>query len=185
MSQPLPFVSMMAASNAVTTELLQRDSARECVNKWLSAVWGHVWRCVWAQETDFGARTTHALMTKAVGTLLWMAPELLSDDTATYNQAIDVYSYGVVLWEIWSRVLPFEELNSSNSYIEFYEHFRTEVCGGHRPPVPPHDADPDAPPFYADLVQRCWSGVPLSRPSFSGVLQTLEGDARSYSNTWR
>eukprot|EP00041_Stephanoeca_diplocostata_P038564 m.1527913 g.1527913 ORF g.1527913 m.1527913 type:complete len:1172 (+) comp25236_c2_seq6:232-3747(+) len=136
-------------------------------------------------ETDFGARTTHALMTKAVGTLLWMAPELLSDDTATYNQAIDVYSYGVVLWEIWSRVLPFEELNSSNSYIEFYEHFRTEVCGGHRPPVPPHDADPDAPPFYADLVQRCWSGVPLSRPSFSGVLQTLEGDARSYSNTWR
>lgn len=42
-----------------------------------------------------------------VGTLLWSAPEVLEGQS--YDLSADVYSFGIVLWEIWSRQLPFED----------------------------------------------------------------------------
>ena len=46
-------------------------------------------------------------MTKGIGTLLWMAPEIM-EGSAMYGQPADVYSFGIVLWEITTRSLPWE-----------------------------------------------------------------------------
>ena len=43
------------------------------------------------------------------GTFHWMAPEVLTEDT-NYTYKADVYSYGVVLWEIMAREPPFKSL---------------------------------------------------------------------------
>jgi serine/threonine protein kinase len=42
-------------------------------------------------------------LSKGVGTLLWMAPEVLRGSKVREGQApaMDVYSYAIVLWEIW------------------------------------------------------------------------------------
>ena len=54
--------------------------------------------------SDFGVRIEDARgnMTKAAGTLLWMAPEVFRGDQ-NYTSAVDVYSFGIVLWELATR----------------------------------------------------------------------------------
>jgi serine/threonine protein kinase len=48
-------------------------------------------------------------MTGVVGTLAWMAPEVLANQR--YTERADVYSYGIVLWELLTRQCPFGELS--------------------------------------------------------------------------
>ena len=44
------------------------------------------------------------------GTVAWASPEILS--LGEYDEMTDVYSYGVVVWEIASRKIPYDSLDS-------------------------------------------------------------------------
>ena len=46
-------------------------------------------------------------MTGMAGTFHWMAPEVMTSE-AHYSQKADVYSYGIVMWEIMARDPPFK-----------------------------------------------------------------------------
>ena len=61
--------------------------------------------------TDFGISRLYEddMMTGQMGTCHWMAPEVL--DSKPYSLAADVYSYGIVLWEIVARETPYKGLN--------------------------------------------------------------------------
>eukprot|EP00826_Nyctotherus_ovalis_P023474 TRINITY_DN1802_c0_g2_i1.p1 TRINITY_DN1802_c0_g2~~TRINITY_DN1802_c0_g2_i1.p1 ORF type:complete len:638 (+),score=147.91 TRINITY_DN1802_c0_g2_i1:1455-3368(+) len=64
--------------------------------------------------TDFGLARFQALdqhMTGAAGTFHWMAPEVIMNQP--YTIKADVYSYGIVLWEILARRKPYEGMNPS------------------------------------------------------------------------
>ena len=59
---------------------------------------------------DFGeCRTTAKVMTPKVGTVAYMAPELFSCEQYTYK--VDVYSFGMLLWELISREEPFGDIH--------------------------------------------------------------------------
>jgi serine/threonine protein kinase len=61
----------------------------------------------------------------------WSAPEVLARDP--YSQSADVYSFGIIMWEILTSKFPFEELWSQTQ-------FTTAICRlileGRRPPIP-------------------------------------------------
>ena len=60
-----------------------------------------------------------ATMTKGVGTPLWMAPELFVGGTK-YGPEVDVYSFGVIMWELATRKIPWEEEIATTQYIMFF-----------------------------------------------------------------
>ena len=60
-------------------------------------------------NTMSGTRGDSAQMTGMAGTFHWMAPEVMSNET-NYTQKADVYSYGIVMWEIMAREPPFKSL---------------------------------------------------------------------------
>jgi serine/threonine protein kinase len=66
------------------------------------------------------------MLTKGVGTLLWTAPEVLSG--LPYGQSADVYSFAIVMWEISTRRLPYENIKNSWDVARF-------VIEGNRPPI--------------------------------------------------
>ena len=60
-----------------------------------------------AKIGDFGwTRLKGDRMTKKIGTFQWMAPEVITGDR--YSEKADVFSYGIILWEIASREPPYK-----------------------------------------------------------------------------
>jgi serine/threonine protein kinase len=63
------------------------------------------------------------------GTPAYMAPELLQN--RTYNRSVDVYAYGMLLWELFSYEVPYQGLELAD--------IRDVVLSGERPAIPRGD----------------------------------------------
>ena len=96
------------------------------------------------------------------GTPLWTAPEILRGQT--YNEAADVYSFSLCLWELWAMSVPFNELG-----LGAMEVLLQVVNDGKRPTMPA-----DIPPAFAELVSKCWATEPGERPTFADVVADIE-----------
>eukprot|EP01105_Mastigella_eilhardi_P003844 TRINITY_DN14_c0_g1_i1.p1 TRINITY_DN14_c0_g1~~TRINITY_DN14_c0_g1_i1.p1 ORF type:complete len:540 (-),score=156.53 TRINITY_DN14_c0_g1_i1:58-1647(-) len=97
----------------------------------------------------------------AKGTPLWMAPEILSGQE--FNEKADVYSFGLVLWQILTRQDIFVEYDN-------LELFARDLCVHEVRPVIPETANPK----LADLIAQCWHQDPTVRPDFSHIVATLD-----------
>src|SRR6185369_11785530 len=91
------------------------------------------------------------------GVMPFMAPELLSG--GSYSQATDVYAFGMIMWEISSNEKPFHEFNHD-------EQLALRICKGLRPEV-----TNDTPPFYRELMQKCWHSDPTKRPTAKEIYE--------------
>jgi len=96
------------------------------------------------------------------GTLAWRDPQLL-EDGAEYTAAADVYSLGMVLWELLTRKQPFED---AESYSVLFEWLKVD---GKQEELPE-----GAPAVASDLVESCWRKVPGERPSAGEVSRNAE-----------
>jgi serine/threonine protein kinase len=101
-----------------------------------------------------------------------MAPEVLDGGPLAVEDLppTDVWSFGCVLFEIWTRDLPWWNINARN-VLQLEEGLKAAIAKGDRP-VPP-DGCEDAPEAYHIMMEACWAGVPESRPSFAQVLANL------------
>eukprot|EP00035_Acanthoeca_spectabilis_P005475 m.114177 g.114177 ORF g.114177 m.114177 type:complete len:128 (+) comp13043_c0_seq3:1609-1992(+) len=108
--------------------------------------------------------------TKAAGTLLWMAPEVFRGDL-DYSAAVDVFSFGVVLYELATREAPWAELRAADSEPEFFEALNRALQTGQRPDVPPEIVTRF--PQFVGIMKGCWAGDPAERPKFSVVATEL------------
>ncbi|XP_015690837.1 probable LIM domain-containing serine/threonine-protein kinase DDB_G0287001 isoform X2 [Oryza brachyantha] len=91
------------------------------------------------------------------GTLPWMAPELLTMNGTKVSEKVDVYSFGIVMWEILTGEDPYDGMHYGG------------VIGGIlsnklRPPVPT-----SCNLEWRKLMEQCWSTEPEQRPSFTEV----------------
>lgn len=82
-----------------------------------------------------------------------MAPEIISK--GKFSEKTDVYSYGIILWEIYVERRPYE--NVGHAFQVMYK----VVAENLRPEVPS-----DCPEQYTALITACVSVKPKDRPSF-------------------
>mmetsp|Transcript_2512 Transcript_2512/g.8926 ORF Transcript_2512/g.8926 Transcript_2512/m.8926 type:complete len:872 (+) Transcript_2512:51-2666(+) len=95
-----------------------------------------------------------------VGTLNWLAPEVLAE-TSPYTEKADVFSFGMVLWEMLSGRTPFE----GKTPLQVVRALDT----GKRPPI-----EDDTNADFAQLVRDCWAQDMNARPTFSVIVERLK-----------
>ncbi|BFI43156.1 sterile alpha motif and leucine zipper containing kinase AZK [Marchantia polymorpha subsp. ruderalis] len=112
---------------------------------------------------DFGlSRMKHNtfLSSKSTaGTPEWMAPEMLRNEPS--NEKCDVYSFGVILWELatlrqpWAGMNPMQVVGAVG-----FQHRRLDI-------------PPDMDPQLAGIIRECWQNDPNMRPSFAQLMAAL------------
>jgi serine/threonine protein kinase len=119
---------------------------------------------------DFGSSRTAALQeelrTGDIGTPNYMAPEFIR--TEPYTHKVDVYSYGLLLWELLTRTTPFQGMITSQVIFQV-------GLQGKRPEIPS-----DAPEGLSSLIQLCWSSNPDERPEFTFVVSAFRSGGVLY-----
>lgn len=84
-----------------------------------------------------------------------------------YNQKIDVYSYGIVLWELFCFRKPYKDEDPVKLPYKV-------ALDNKRPPLAPH-----IPQKFAALMEKCWAADPKSRPEMDEVLRILQDFTKS------
>ena len=132
-------------------------------------------------ETMVSIEDRRGKMTKAVGTLLWMAPEVFRGDRI-YGRAIDVYSFGIVMWELTTRQMPWRELQRDGSKcaddgrVSFFKELNHALQSNRRPTIP-EDVVLSF-PHYVEVMTQCWAGDAADRPPFTQVVDELSACLR-------
>mmetsp|Transcript_17739 Transcript_17739/g.44683 ORF Transcript_17739/g.44683 Transcript_17739/m.44683 type:complete len:584 (-) Transcript_17739:108-1859(-) len=119
-----------------------------------------------AKVADFGMATPERTSTQPGGTPQWMAPEVLSNllgRKMPYDQRVDVYSYAILLWEIFHCKVPYGETGMDQMAIA-----NAVFSKGIRPPM-----SRSCPPEVAKLITACWESDPNRRPSFKDVVARM------------
>ncbi|XP_037909618.1 tyrosine-protein kinase Fer isoform X1 [Hermetia illucens] len=90
----------------------------------------------------------------------WTAPEALN--FGKYTSLCDVWSYGILMWEIFSKGnTPYSGMSNSSA--------RERIDAGYRMPAPEN-----TPPEMYRLMLKCWSAEPESRPHFDEIYTVVE-----------
>lgn len=117
--------------------------------------------------TDFGlAREVYkTTRMSAAGTYAWMPPEVIK--CGTYSKASDVWSYGVLLWELLTGETPYKGFDSLS--VAYGVAVNTLAL-----PIPK-----TCPEAWGKLMKSCWECDPHRRPSFKRILQELDAISQS------
>jgi len=129
-----------------------------------------------AKISDFGLSrmvlNDASSMTPVVGTIEYMAPEVLmsvSNTCADYGSPVDIFSMGIILWQMLSSSRPYAHLwptaRIPNRYI-LLNHIAQE---GLRPEIPGWVHAP-----LAALVKECWAKAEDGRPTATELVRRLQ-----------
>ncbi|KAH0795886.1 TKL family protein kinase [Histomonas meleagridis] len=119
---------------------------------------------------DFGlTRMIAPIMSSELGTLQWMAPEILIPG-GEYDTSVDVYAYGIILYEMCSRKFPYEGCKQVQ--------IAAKVLQGERPEIP------EGTPYQLkDLITRCWSQQIEKRPTMHQIVEELSNGQTLFPGT--
>lgn len=106
------------------------------------------------------------VMTSETGTYRWMAPEMIRHEP--YNEKVDVYSFGITLWELFSCETPYANMTPIQAAFAVADKdVRPTAVSDHAKAHP-------IPAGWHVLMKYCWSASPHDRPRFPDILRILD-----------
>ncbi len=90
----------------------------------------------------------------------YIAPEIFNGEP--FSQASDIYSIGMIMWELTTGCKPFANVEHDHKLIY-------EIIDGKRPEI-----TKDTPVCFANLMKRCWDPDPSKRPSINNIWMTID-----------
>ncbi|EME27640.1 serine/threonine protein kinase [Galdieria sulphuraria] len=113
-----------------------------------------------------GSNSTTGIMTSETGTYRWMAPEVIRHEH--YSEKVDVYSFGVTLWEFFSCEVPFARLTPIQAAFAVADkNLRPDLT------ISRSGRQFQIPLAWKYLIERCWDAEPMKRPSFGDIICVL------------
>ena len=109
--------------------------------------------------------------TKDVGTPHWMAPEMI--ETRTYSTKVDVYSFGMLMWEMLTESAPFKGMTTVQILYAVLK--RKE-----RPAFPSITPKP-----MKNFINRCWHQDPDKRPTMEEIYREFREGRIAFNGTDR
>ncbi|VDK67261.1 unnamed protein product, partial [Onchocerca ochengi] len=94
-----------------------------------------------------------------VGTVPYLAPEVIRDRKC--SKAMDVWSFGLVLWEVLTGATPFEGLGPGAVQLQIGTFVKQKIPSS-------------CPPDLRLIIESCWRDDPLERPTFKELIVELE-----------
>ena len=121
---------------------------------------------------DFGMCTNEATSCEVCGTPQWMAPEVakhlvLPIGSPPYDRHCDIYSYAILLWEIFHSSVPYMETRLDQTTIA---QMVADTRHNFRPKINPGVC----PEQIQAILLHCWHNDPTARPSFPKIVQQLD-----------
>ncbi|XP_068666031.1 protein kinase and PP2C-like domain-containing protein [Aristolochia californica] len=120
-----------------------------------------------------------------VGTLIYMAPEILRKDIHTEKS--DVYSFSISINELLTSVVPYTDLRAEAQAHTVLEMNYTEqkltvavASEGLRPILA--GSESGAPPDLLKLIEKCWDAAPQNRPTFDDIIVKLKSIMKQINN---
>jgi len=107
-----------------------------------------------------------------IGPVKWMSPESLFENK--YSAKSDVFSFGVVIYEIIAQEPPWKDLNPLQA--------AGKVKDGYRMILPESCI---CPPTLKELMEKCWAQLPADRPDFEkicGILERMDSNGNLLSD---
>ncbi|KAH9104261.1 hypothetical protein AeMF1_019617 [Aphanomyces euteiches] len=130
--------------------------------------------------TDFGVSREFEdmeTMTAGIGTYRWTAPEVLQD--GHYAASADIFSFGVVLSELDTHLLPYENMTNERGNAYTDTAIIAKVMAGQILP----SFTPGCPKWFSDLGQKCMALSPQERPTAMEVAYALQVELRKLMPT--
>ena len=124
-----------------------------------------------AKVCDFGLahmKLGADVQTERMGSPMWTSPEVLKGDAR--NEKADTYSYGMLLFELLTRELPYGGYAAAQVVMGVITNLLAR-------PELPADAQ-HYPARLQALMRECWQFEPAKRPDFAVVLDAIERVAR-------
>lgn len=102
------------------------------------------------------------------GTCAYIAPEIFNENK--YDKSGDVYSFAMIVYEIMTNNILYENLNHFQVMINVINGFRPKLSN-------------EIPSCYQKLIEDCWEDDPKRRPTFDQIVEILRNDQEFITET--
>ncbi|KAG6977296.1 hypothetical protein JG688_00000493 [Phytophthora aleatoria] len=150
----------------------QLSSRKVLVNKAMNCKLS-LFECV-PSSAKLGGPSTAATYSYGMGEVAWLPPEIITRSSPMDARKINIYAFGVLVSEIFTRMSPYQSLveamGNTMSDVELVKRVRRQD------PLVPHENRQEflaAPASVRQMVEQCLSYAPMSRPTAKDLVEIL------------
>ncbi|KAL1785091.1 mixed lineage kinase domain [Sigmodon hispidus] len=118
-------------------------------------------------QTSISRQKTKTIKEERISSAAYVSPQRLENPFCKYDREAEIYSFGIVLWEIATGKIPFEGCDSRKIYKLVVEDQQQEPVGK------------DCPKLLQEIIDECRAYEPSWRPSVDGILERLTADSKA------